>query len=165
MAGQSYGRKKNYGLTVTVSSKPWCPASTSGRDPTCVQKQKSLTWKKPETCFQGGNRATAPPFRHNYFQPTSKGGGGLTPPQIFGPTTENYRQRATKRCKTPQNAAKHRKTPQNTAKHHKTPQNAAKHHKNLQNTAKHRKTPQTRSWLLPICHKMPQSTAKCCKTP
>ncbi len=24
MAGRSFGRKKNYGLTVTVSSKPWC---------------------------------------------------------------------------------------------------------------------------------------------
>ncbi len=24
MAGQSFGRKKNYGLTVTVSSEPWC---------------------------------------------------------------------------------------------------------------------------------------------
>ena len=23
MAGRSFGRKKNYGLTVTVSSKPW----------------------------------------------------------------------------------------------------------------------------------------------
>jgi hypothetical protein len=25
-AGRRFGRKKNYGLTVTVSSKPWCPA-------------------------------------------------------------------------------------------------------------------------------------------
>jgi hypothetical protein len=24
MAGRSFGRKRNYGLTVTVSSKPWC---------------------------------------------------------------------------------------------------------------------------------------------
>ena len=24
MAGRSFGRKKNYGLTITVSSKPWC---------------------------------------------------------------------------------------------------------------------------------------------
>jgi hypothetical protein len=25
-AGRRSGRKKNYGLTVTLSSKPWCPA-------------------------------------------------------------------------------------------------------------------------------------------
>ena len=25
MAGRSFGWKKNYGLTVTVSSEPWCP--------------------------------------------------------------------------------------------------------------------------------------------
>jgi hypothetical protein len=27
MAGRSFGWKKNYGLTVTVSSEPWCLAS------------------------------------------------------------------------------------------------------------------------------------------
>jgi hypothetical protein len=27
MAGCCFGRKKNYGLTVTVSSEPWCSAA------------------------------------------------------------------------------------------------------------------------------------------
>jgi hypothetical protein len=31
MAGRSFGREKNYGLTVTVSSKPWCPPAGSLR--------------------------------------------------------------------------------------------------------------------------------------
>jgi hypothetical protein len=35
MAGQSFGRKQNYGLTVTVSSEEWCPgwSSCSRRTP------------------------------------------------------------------------------------------------------------------------------------
>jgi hypothetical protein len=113
--------------------------------------------KKPEKCFQGGNGATAPPFWQDYFQPTRKGGGGLTPPKYLVPQRKLIAiapQNATKRCKMPQNATKHRQTPQmcsrllpichktwaNAAKHHKTPQNAAKHRKTPQNTAKRRKT-------------------------
>ncbi len=40
------------------------------------------------------------------FSPDQKRGWGFEPPQIFGPATETYRQRATKRHKTLQNAAK-----------------------------------------------------------
>jgi hypothetical protein len=29
MAGRSFGWKKKYGLTVTVSSEPWCPSILS----------------------------------------------------------------------------------------------------------------------------------------
>ena len=63
--------------------------------------------------FSGGNRGHCPPpFWHDYFQPTRKGGGGFEPPQSFGPATETYRQ-------VPENAEIHRKTP-NAAKCHKT---------------------------------------------
>ncbi len=82
-------------------------------------------------CFQGGNGTTAPPFWHDYFQPTRKGGGGLmTPPQIFGPARETL---PPTRRKIPKMLQNH-KTRQNAAKRCKTPQNAAKHHKMLQNT-------------------------------
>jgi hypothetical protein len=33
MAGRSFGRKQNYGLTVTVSSKEWCPVKHATRTP------------------------------------------------------------------------------------------------------------------------------------
>ena len=44
----------------------------------------SPTWKKSENiCLQGGKGATAPPIWHDYFQPTRKGGRGLSPPKYL----------------------------------------------------------------------------------
>jgi hypothetical protein len=39
MAAQSFGWKKNYGLTVTVLSEPWCDALTSTQT-TQVQRSR-----------------------------------------------------------------------------------------------------------------------------
>jgi len=42
MAGRSFGWKKNYGLTVTVSSEPWCRADSAKEQ----GGRKALTSKK-----------------------------------------------------------------------------------------------------------------------
>jgi hypothetical protein len=109
--------------------------------------------------FQGGTGPLPPPFWHDYFQPTRKGGGDLTPPPKYLVLQRKLIANAL------QNAAKCRKMPQNAAKCRKMPQNAAKCRKTPQNAAKRRKMPQTRSQLSPIHRKMPQNAAKRPKTP
>ena len=65
--------------------------------------------RSQKKCFQGGKGAIAPPFWHDYFQPTKKGGGGLSPPKYLVP----QRNLSPTLFAAPQNAAKRRKTPQN----------------------------------------------------
>ena len=116
-----------------------------------------LPGRNQKTCFPGGNGATAPPFWNDYFQPTRKGGGGLTPPNIWSCNGNLLPMH----CKTLQNAAKRHKTPQNAVKHRKTPQNTAKRQK----ATKHRKTPQNATNALTVAANFPQNAGKRQKTP
>jgi hypothetical protein len=51
-AGRSFGRKKNYGLTVTVSSKPWCGVGSPSVNNTLIifhrDKDTPLVKHRPE---------------------------------------------------------------------------------------------------------------------
>ena len=46
MAGRNFGRKKNYGLTVTVSSKPWWLACRKKSTTDCFLVKRYLTHSK-----------------------------------------------------------------------------------------------------------------------
>ncbi len=68
---------------------------------TCLFQQRNQ-----KKCFQGGSGATAPPpFWHDYFQPTRKGGRVLTPPKYLVLQRKLF-------ANAPQTTTKCRKTPQ-----------------------------------------------------
>jgi hypothetical protein len=77
MAGRSFGRKKNYGLTVTVSSKPWMLLFVNLYLSVVRQKKNCDFWdlnQGPKSRLQSSRHYTTipPPFfrRHKYYIPT-----------------------------------------------------------------------------------------------
>ena len=72
-------------------------------------KTSFCSGRNQEICFQGGKGATAPQFWHNYFQPTRKGSGGLSPPKYLVPQQKII-------ANAPENAGKHRNMPGNAGK-------------------------------------------------
>ena len=107
--------------------------------------------------ISGGKRGHCPPI----FQPTRKGGGGLTPPpKYLVPQQKLIAQRAGKCRKMPENARKCPKMPENAGKRRKTQKNAANMlavvANLLQNTGKCRKTPENAG----NCWKTPENAGK-----
>ena len=77
--------------------------------------------------FMGERGPMPPPILHDYFQPTRKGGGGLSPPKFLVTQQKliaNAPENAGNCRITPQNAAKRCKKQKNATKRHKTPQNS-----------------------------------------